>query len=80
MLKTICLITLLSVTFAVVMSQESVATTPFQCYSCNSVDDSSCAGDKNEKYTPSEGHKKTCENGESFCRKIIQNGNFIFYF
>lgn len=78
MLKTISLIALMSVLIAVVCSEEvaqqAAAEIPFQCYTCNSNDDKSCAGDKSEKYSASESHIQQCTNGETFCRKIIQIG------
>ena len=81
MLKTISLLALMSVLIAVVCSEETApvaqqAEKPFQCYTCNSNDDKSCAGDKSEKYSASESHVQACTNGETFCRKIIQIGLF----
>lgn len=43
-----------------------------KCYVCNSNDDKACA----DPYSTKTEHIKECTNGETFCRKTIQNGKF----
>ena len=41
-----------------------------RCYVCNEKEDASC-GDNNSGL---EKHAKDCQNGEKYCRKVIQFG------
>lgn len=47
---------------------EEAAPVVTKCYSCNSNEDPSCA----DVYTPKESHLADCTNGETNCRKIVQ--------
>ena len=55
-------------------NKESKADT--SCYVCNSNTDATC----DDVYEKNDDHKKTCEGGETFCRKTIQTGNFKKFF
>lgn len=54
--------------FAVCADEENQESSAATCYVCNSNEDSSC----DDAYTGLDKHKQACENGETFCRKIIQ--------
>lgn len=44
------------------------------CYQCNEKDDKACGDPFAEKAE----FLKPCQNGEKFCRKTVQYGNFFF--
>jgi len=64
--------------FAVCADEENQESSAATCYVCNSNEDSSCDDGYTGLNTPTQGysgldkHKQACENGETFCRKIIQ--------
>ena len=64
--KTLTLL-MVSIMIASVYSDE-----PISCYVCNSAEDPSC----DDPYSSHSQHKQECTNGETFCRKTIQNGNY----
>ena len=43
-----------------------------QCYVCNENTDQGCG----DPFSVKENYLKNCENGEQFCRKTIQFGNY----
>ena len=80
MLKIVSVLALLIVMISLVSSQDEVqpASPEFKCYVCNSLEDSSCAGE-NGKYAGVESHKKVCDSGVINCRIITQNGKPFFF-
>lgn len=59
--------------FAVCADEENQESSAATCYVCNSNEDSSC----DDAYTGLDKHKQACENGETFCRTIIQKGKWL---
>ena len=65
--------------FAVCADEENQKSSAATCYVCNSNEDSSCGngpylGLDTQRYSRPDKHKQACENGETFCRTIIQKG------